>query len=225
MKRTLILPLVTSGTSVVFRYDNDRCMINCVDALTSLNISKFDEIYIILNENVDKIFKLQEKISADMSRIDNSSFKFILLPNMTSSPAETIYNALCRIGWEDRMIFIKDGDNKFRYYDMSDDGNYIMTSSLEQLEIVDPQHKSYVKLDEQGFVTNCIEKRVISDKFIAGGYCFRNAELFKEAYEELKKYNKTFYISDIIYWLVLNKGEKFRPVYVDIFKDFNLVLK
>lgn len=222
-KRTLILPLVASGTSTVFRYDNDRCMINCVDALSSLNISKFDEIYIILDENVDKILKLQEKISADMSRIDSCDFKFILLPKMTSSPAETIYNALCEIGWEDRMIFIKDGDNKFRFYNMLDDGNYIMTSSLEQLEIVDPQHKSYVRLDEQGFVTNCIEKRIISDKFIAGGYCFRNAELFKEAYEELKKYNKTFYISDIIYWLVLNKEEKFRPVYVDNFRDFNLV--
>lgn len=223
LKRTLILPLVANGTSTVFRYDNDICMINCVKALSSLNISKFDEIYIILNENVDKMLKLQKKISADMSRISNCDFKFILLSKMTSSPAETIYNALFEVSWEDRMIFIKDGDNMFRFYDMPDDGNYIMTSSLEQLNIVDPQHKSYVRLDEQGFVTNCIEKRIISDNFIAGGYCFRNAELFKEAYEELKKYNKTFYISDIIYWLVLNKEEKFRPVYVDNFKDFNLV--
>ena len=79
-----------------------------------------------------------------------------------------------------------------------------------------------MKTDEQGFVTNCIEKRVISDKFIAGGYCFRTAHMFKEAYEALKNYNNTFYISDIIYWLILNKDEKFLPVEAKDFLDFNI---
>ena len=222
MKRTLIVPLVTNGNSKVFEYNQFDCIINCVDAVSSLEISKFDEIYFILNKQVAQPWRLEEKISADVTRLNHIHFSFIILPSMTDSPAETIYKALSVIGWGDRCIFIKDGDNKFTLDSPPTSGNYIITSSLENLDCVDPKHKSYVKTDEQGFVTNCIEKRVISDKFIAGGYCFRTAHMFKEAYEALKNYNNTFYISDIIYWLILNKDEKFLPVEAKDFLDSNI---
>ena len=222
MKKTLIVPLVTNGNSKVFEYNQFDCIINCVDAVSSLEISKFDEIYFILNKQVAQPWRLEEKISADVTRLNHIHFSFIILPSMTDSPAETIYKALSVIGWGDRCIFIKDGDNKFTLDSTPTSGNYIITSSLENLDRVDPKHKSYVKTDEQGFVTNCIEKRVISDKFIAGGYCFRTAHMFKEAYEALKNYNNTFYISDIIYWLILNKDEKFLPVEAKDFLDFNI---
>ena len=222
MKRTLIVPLVTNGNSKVFEYNQFDCIINCVDAVSSLEISKFDEIYFILNKQVAQPWRLEEKISADVTRLNHIHFSFIILPSMTDSPAETIYKALSVIGWGDRCIFIKDGDNKFTLDSTPTSGNYIITSSLENLDRIDPKHKSYVKTDEQGFVTNCIEKRVISDKFIAGGYCFKTAHMFKEAYEALKNYNNTFYISDIIYWLILNKDEKFLPVEAKDFLDFNI---
>ena len=222
MKRTLIVPLVTNGNSKVFEYNQFDCIINCVDAVSSLEISKFDEIYFILNKQVAQPWRLEEKISADVTRLNHIHFSFIILPSMTDSPAETIYKALSVIGWDARCIFIKDGDNKFTLDSTPTSGNYIITSSLENLDRVDPKHKSYVKTDEQGFVTNCIEKRVISDKFIAGGYCFRTAHMFKEAYEALKNYNNTFYISDIIYWLILNKDEKFLPVEAKDFLDLNI---
>ena len=222
MKKTLIVPLVTNGNSKVFEYNQFDCIINCVDAVSSLEISKFDEIYFILNKQVAQPWRLEEKISADVTRLNHIHFSFIMLPSMTDSPAETIYKALSVIGWDDRCIFIKDGDNKFALDSTPTSKNYIITSSLENLDRVDPKHKSYVKTDEQGFVTNCIEKRVISDKFIAGGYCFRTAHMFKEAYEALKNYNSTFYISDIIYWLILNKDEKFLPIEAKDFLDFNI---
>lgn len=221
MKRTLIIPLVTDYHSKVFEYDKDTCMINCVNCISKLELNKFDEIYFILRDDVTQSLRLTEKISADIIRISNIRFNFILLPETTSSPTETIYKAMSTIGWNDRMIFIKDGDNMFRVDDL-ELGNYVVTASLENMQLVDPQHKSYVKLDEQGFITNCIEKRVVSDKFIAGGYSFSDANLFKVAYENLKKYNSSFYISDIIYWLILNKDEKFLPLEAVEFNDFNI---
>lgn len=221
MKRTLIIPLVTDYHSKVFEYDKDTCMINCVNCISKLELNKFDEIYFILRDDVAQSLRLTEKISADIIRISNIRFNFILLPETTSSPAETIYKAMSTIGWNDRMIFIKDGDNMFSVDDL-ELGNYVVTASLENMQLVDPQHKSYVKLDEQGFITNCIEKRVVSDKFIAGGYSFSDANLFKVAYENLKKYNSSFYISDIIYWLILNKDEKFLPLEAVEFNDFNI---
>lgn len=221
MKRTLIIPLVADAHSKVFEYNKDNCMINCVRCISTLELNKFDEVHFILYNETAKTLRLTEKISADMTRISNVRFNFILLPNITSSPAETVYKALSVIGWDNRIIFIKDGDNMFEV-DGLELNNCIVTASLENISLVDPQHKSYIKIDEQGFITNCIEKRVISDKFIAGGYSFKDAKLFKMAYENLKKYTSTFYISDIIYWLILNKDEKFLPSEAVKFNDFNI---
>lgn len=221
MKRTLIIPLVADVHSKVFEYDRDTCMINCVKSISTLELNKFDEVHFVLYSETTKTLRLTEKISADMTRISNVRFNFILLSNITSSPAETVYKALSTIGWDNRMIFIKDGDNTFNVNNIKFD-NCIITASLENISLVDPQHKSYIKVDEQGFITNCIEKRVISDKFIAGGYSFKDAKLFKTAYENLKKYTSTFYISDIIYWLILNKDEKFLPIEAIEFNDFNI---
>ena len=221
MKRTLIIPLVADVHSKVFEYDRDTCMINCVKCISTLELNKFDEVHFVLYSETAKTLRLTEKISADMTRISNVRFNFVLLSNTTSSPAETVYKALSTIGWDNRTIFIKDGDNAFNVNNIKFD-NCIITASLENISLVDPQHKSYIKVDEQGFITNCIEKRVISDKFIAGGYSFKDAKLFKTAYENLKKYTSTFYISDIIYWLILNKDEKFLPIEAIEFNDFNI---
>lgn len=222
MIKTLLIPLVTDSSSVVFKYNTFNC-IQCVNAMKDI-AEKFDEVYFIVHAiNVFNCM-INKKINIDMKIHGLDNFSFIILPKQTSSPAETIYEALQKIGVENRSIFIKDGDNRFTINDdfNIDNSNAIIISSLEKLALVDPIHKSYVKTDEQGLVVNCIEKRVISDKFIAGGYFFKNAKSFVDAYNELKKYNDKFYISDIIYWMILNRDEKFIPYEVDNFEDFNL---
>jgi hypothetical protein len=96
---------------------------------------------------------------------------------------------------------------------------------LENTPIVDPQHKSYVSVDDQNFVVNIIEKRVVSNLFNCGGYSFTDASLFKTAYESLLGYEDIanhMYISHIIYWLILNKKIKFRPVEATYYEDFEI---
>lgn len=217
--KTLVVPLVADISSVVFRYDTG-CMINCVNALLSVDFSDFDEIYFVLNKEIADTYHLGQKISADLETIKCSHFDFILLPE-TISPAETIYKTMEIIGWENRNLYIKDGDNRF-YIKSPIPENSIVCAQLEQQYRVDPYHKSYVTLDNQGFVTNCIEKHVVSNNFIAGMYSFRDAMLYKEAYDSLKRHSNKFYISDVIYWLLLNKNEKFRPVFTQDFVDFNI---
>ena len=217
--KTLIVPLVADITSPVFKHD-DECMMNCVNALLSIGFCGFDEIYFVLNEDIANIYHLSKKISADLDAIKCNNYDFILLPQ-TKSPAETVYMAIDLLGWDDRSIYVKDGDNSF-YIDAPMPENSIVCTTLEHQRCVDPYHKSYVTLDNQGFVTNCIERHVISNNFIAGAYSFRDARLYKEAYDSLKKHTDRFYISDIIYWLLLNKNEKFRPMMTQDFIDFNL---
>lgn len=223
MKKTMIVPCLTKEPGIVFGHNDETCSINCVYAISEMNISDLDEIYFIVLSEMDETYHLTEKISADMGRLPafKGIFRIIRIPLMTSSPAETVYRALQSIGTEGRALFIKDADNMF-FNQSLPFTNAVMTSSLEETTLVDPMHKSYVKLDEQGFITNAIEKRVISDQFIAGGYSFEKADDFKEAYEALKKISPKFYISDVIFWLILNKNAKFMPVKAKGFKDFNI---
>lgn len=223
MKKTMIVPCLSKTLNKVFDHNEANCAINCVYAISEMDVTCFDEIYFVVLAEMDEKYHLTEKICADMGRLlyYKGEFKVLRLPNMTSSPAETVYRALQAIGAKDRTLFIKDGDNLF-YNQNIPTTNAIITASLEEQTLVDPIHKSYVHLDEQGFITNAIEKRVISDQFIAGGYSFSDAKKYVEAYEELKKISNKFYISDVIFWLILNKNEKFLPVRAKEFTDFNI---
>ena len=222
-KNTLIIPCLTERLDIEFGYSKDDCCINCVKAISEIDINVFDEILFVILSKMDNEYRLTEKITADMARFENCrpNIKIIKLTGMTSSPAETIYHALSTVGFEDRSIYIKDADNMYSNRHALY-GNEIMVASLEDQDIIDPKHKSYVQLDEQGFITNAIEHHVISDKFIAGGYSFADAEMFKDAYEALKTITNKFYISDIVFWLILNKDIQFRPVTAKDFKDFNI---
>lgn len=221
MKKTLIIPCGTDKLGAEFAYDNDTCSINCVRAISEMDIRNFDEIYFVILSEMDEKYHLTEKITADMNRIlyYKGDFEIIRLGLKTNSPAETIYKALLAIG-TDRSIFIKDAD-AILFNQVMPTNNAVIVASLEDMELVNTMHKSYLQLDEQGFITNCIERRVISDKFIAGGYFFENAEDFVSAYEALKELTTKFYVSDIIFWLILNKNSKFLPVKAQKFKDFN----
>lgn len=230
MIKTLIMPLVTNGPDIVFQQNGVSYMMTCICAINSVDISKFDEIYFVINHEVDRCLYIKERIDIEMRQL-SSSYHFIELHKMTSSPAETIYHALQllkQISSEGRSIFIKDGDNSFYIdYNGSLCDDIVVASSLEKQTLVDPIHKSYMMTDKQGFITNCIERRVISDKFIAGGYGFADANDFIIAYDNISESlfesdDKHIYISDIIYWLMMNKDKRFMPVNAITFNDYNI---
>ena len=91
---------------------------------------------------------------------------------------------------------------------------------LENLSWVNPQNKSYVAIDDMFYVTNIIEKRIISHFFSAGGYGFENSEEFCKYYE-LFVDKKGLYLSHIIYAMLLNK-HIFRPSLAQNYQDFNI---
>lgn len=223
MKHIMIVPCATTRTDVEFAYDAEMCRINCVRAISEIDINSINEIYFVILAGMDEEYHLTEKIGADFRRFTNyyGKMNVMRLPYPTSSPAETIYKALQAIDTDNAQVFIKDADNMcMNKLPLKD--NEVYCASLENIDKVDPMHKSYIKLDEQGFITNAIEKRVISDRFIAGGYSFNYASDYIEAYNALKNITDKFYISDILFWLILNRNAKFMPVSAKDFKDFNI---
>lgn len=88
------------------------------------------------------------------------------------------------------------------------------------MKTVDPQHKSYIALDDQFYITNIIEKKIISRYFNAGGYVFASANEFCNYYKRLDTYGSV-YMSHIVYSMLLD-GKNFRPFMVNNYRDFNL---
>jgi hypothetical protein len=227
---TLIVPMVSVKSKdtvpLEFKYDNETGQINCIKALEGINLTMFTKIYFIMLLEHEQKYHIAEKI-AIARQFNNDllntevTFKFLDYP--TSSQAETIYNAIVEYDIKG-PIFIKDADNTCVCNGVIK-GNTVLVYPLENTSIVDPQHKSYVNVDDQNFVINIIEKRVVSNLFNCGGYSFNDVELFKTAYEALLKFesiNNHMYISHIIYWLILNKKIKFRPIEATYYEDFEL---
>lgn len=231
---TLIVPMVSVNKNknevpLEFKYDNITGQINCIKALEGLDLSVFTKIYFVLLYEHELKYHVAEKIA--VARKFNKElleteviFKFLDYPTRTQ--AETIYNTIKEYNITG-PIFIKDADNTCTVSNVIK-GNTVLVYPLEKTPIVDPQHKSYVNVDDQNFVINIIEKRVVSNLFNCGGYSFIDAELFTTAYEALLGYEDIvnhMYISHIIYWLILNKKVKFRPIEAISYDDFELNTK
>ena len=227
---TLIVPMVSIKSKdtvpLEFKYDNNTGQINCVKALEGIDLSMFTKIYFVMLYEHELKYHIAEKITVarkfNKKLLDTEViFKFLDIP--TSSQAETIYNTIVEYDIKG-PIFIKDADNTCTC-DGQIKGNTVLVYPLEHTPIVDPQHKSYVNVDDQNFVVNIIEKRVVSNLFNCGGYSFTDAALFKTAYEALlscEDVTNHMYISHIIYWLILVKKIKFRPVEATYYEDFEI---
>lgn len=227
---TLIVPMVSikykDTVPLEFKYDNNTGQINCIKALEGIDLSMFTKIYFVMLYEHELKYHIAEKITVarkfNKKLLDTEViFKFLDIP--TNSQAETIYNTIIEYNIKG-PIFIKDADNTCTCEGQIK-GNTVLVYPLENTPIVDPQHKSYVNVDDQNFVVNIIEKRVVSNLFNCGGYSFTDAALFKTAYEALLGYEDIanhMYISHIIYWLILNKKVKFRPVEATYYEDFEI---
>ena len=230
---TLIVPMVSTKNKntvpLEFQYDNNTGQINCIKALEGIDLSMFTKIYFVMLYEHELKYHIAEKVTVARKfnkKLLDTEIIFKFLDTPTSSQAETIYNTIIEYNIEG-PIFIKDADNTCTC-DGQIKGNTVLVYPLENTPIVDPQHKSYVNVDDQNFVVNIIEKRVVSNLFNCGGYSFTDASLFKTAYESLLGYEDItnhMYISHIIYWLILNKKIKFRPVEATYYEDFELNTK
>ncbi len=231
-KYTLIMPMLSLEEDIVpieYQYDKETGVMNCIRSLKGIDTSLFSDVYfIILKKHNDK-FNIVSKIDTEL-HMDREGQKFNVHYSIafehTKSQAETVYNCIKKYNIAG-PIFIKDADNMC-VCDKIYEGNTVLIYPLENTPVVDPQHKSYINIDEQNFVTNIIEKRVISGMFNCGGYSFADANDFIEAYDSILKYEDKsthMYISHIIYWLILNKQLKFRPIVANFYDDFSLINK
>ena len=219
-ERSLIMPIAANkpeyATRIprVFLIAEDGVM-HCIRALKSLDLSKFDHIYITILRHLDQQYALTERLQLQFRINGITNAEIVVLDEPTRSEPETIYQTILQKHIQG-SIFIKDADCSFTGEDTT--GNAIVIHPLEQLDWVNPKNKSYVSVDDMYYITNIIEKRIVSHYFTAGGYSFESAATYCHYYERLQE-QQGLYLSHIIYSMLL-EGHTFRPVLTKEYEDF-----
>lgn len=219
-ERSLIMPIAANkpeyATRIprVFLIAEDGVM-HCIRALKSRDLSKFDHIYITILRHLDQQYALTERLQLQFRINGITNAEIVVLDEPTRSEPETIYQTI-RQKHIQGPIFIKDADCSFTGEDTT--GNAIAIHPLEQLDWVNPKNKSYVSVDDMYYITNIIEKRIVSHYFTAGGYSFESAATYCHYYERLQE-QQGLYLSHIIYSMLL-EGHTFHPVLTKEYEDF-----
>lgn len=221
-QRSLIMPIAAdkpeheSRIPKVFMVAEDGIM-HCIRALKSLDLTKFDHIYITILRHLDQQYALTERLLLQFRINGITNAEIVVLDEPTRSQPETIYQTILQKDIQG-SIFIKDADCSFTGEDTAD--NAIVIHPLEQLDWVNPKNKSYVSVDDMYYITNIIEKRIVSHYFTAGGYSFDSADTYCQYYQRLQ-HQSGLYLSHIIYAMLL-EGHTFRPILTKEYEDFDL---
>lgn len=217
---SLIMPIAANkpeyATRIprVFLIAEDGVM-HCIRALKSLDLSRFNHIYITILRHLDEQYALTERLQLQFRINGITNAEIVVLDEPTHSEPETIYQTILQKHIQG-PIFIKDADCSFTGEDTT--GNAIAIHPLEQLDWVNPKNKSYVSVDDMYYITNIIEKRIVSHYFTAGAYSFSSAATYCSYYERLQE-QQGLYLSHIIYSMLL-EGHTFRPVLTKEYEDF-----
>ena len=124
-------------------------------------------------------------------------------------------------------IVIKDCDNSFEIDEIVPNSVAYVTLDDPALRVIDsPSAKSYLQIDDLGMIHGICEKRVISDKFSCGLYCFADSSLFSEAFLSLRRHLRSLghsdpelYISNIIQALIA-EGSLFTGILASSYQDY-----
>lgn len=220
--KTLIMPIASNKPEYehhiphVFQLAEDGTML-CIKALQSLDLSQFNKIYITILESLDKRYSIGDMLRLQFRINGIKNGEIVVLDKPTLSQPETIYQTI-KIKNICGSIVVKDADCSFMGDNIS--GNAIVVYPLEQLKWVNPQNKSYVNVDDMYYITNIIEKRIVSHYFTAGAYSFESSDYFCETFEHFLGQNE-LYLSHVIYSMLLDKNI-FRPIVAKQYEDFDL---
>ena len=181
-------------------HPNGNLMIT--EAIKGLELDSFDNIYLVtIKEHVEK-YDFINGIEKQFQNIkQQDKLNIVILENQTKNQPETVASAIKQANITGQ-IYIKDSDNFF--IEKTIQGNFVSTFDLNEMALVHAKNKSYVITNDQGIITNIVEKKVVSSTFNVGGYGFESADEFVKYYDLLKD-NTDLYISHIIYQMLLDE--------------------
>lgn len=154
----------------------------------------------ILKEHDEK-FNAKEFLDYEF----DNKLNVVILDKLTNGPADTVYQIIKKSNIDlNSEIFIKDCDSFFDHKVSS--GSYVCVSKISKHEVLKRvAQKSFVISNEQGIITDIIEKNIISDTFCVGGYKFESASMYVNLFEEVNTFREIF-VSDVIQRALFHKN-------------------
>ncbi len=219
---SLIVPAASDKQSMggkmphIFAPDCNGVML-CVKSVLGLNLDAFDAIYFTILRKHARAFDADTMLQLQFRRFGLDNAHIVILEEATATQAETIARTIEQENISG-AVFIKDADSYFIAEVFPENG--VAVFPLESLDLVDPRNKSYVAVDDMHHVTNIIEKKVVSNLFNAGGYCFEDAAHFLQVYNAHKDLG-SIYLSHLIYSMLLDR-DVFHPIQVAQYQDSNI---
>jgi len=217
----LIVPMAGSSSRFpnmkpkwMLTHPNGRFMV--VEAISGLNLNDFARVFFLcLKEHEEKFhFTKGFKEELDESPVAGK-YEIIYLERPTAHQSETVSLAI-QMKKIEGPVFVKDSDNYFKATYKGD--NTVCYFDLNLSGLIQPKNKSYIELDVQGFVSNIIEKNVISSQFCVGGYGFSEANDFIRFLSKINS-DKEIYLSNVIFQMILS-DIKFHAQLVKEYKDW-----
>lgn len=206
-------PLIRVGPDYMF-----------VRALSSLDGLERDDVvtYVVRQQQVD-----EERID-EVIRATDPDARIVVLPRLTSGAAESALVAIPALR-ADRPVVVLDCDLWFssRAYIAAADAVSAGRSDAEAVlltfEASDPRF-SFVRVGDDGLVTEIAEKVVISNRAVAGAYFFASASTFTAAAATASDAQALggapeFYMSEVVKAL-LAAGSRVAVADVDDYRSF-----
>ena len=187
-----------------------------VEALKNFDFDNVDKVYFgFLKEHIEK-YNCRHAIDMCMDELGiKDKAEVVILSDRTKNQPHTVYEVIKQASIEGQII-IKEVDNRFSYG--IEDGNFMCYYDLNDTTSINPSNKSYITIGEDGYISDLVEKKVISSTFGCGSYSFENSEDYCEYFEQMSNKTKLF-LSDIIKQMI-EDGFKFKPIKVSDYIDW-----
>ena len=181
----------------------------CIKALSGLPLDQFDMIkFVVLKEHVEK-YQFKEELTRQLKILlsrKNSKASFEIQEiEVSNSQMDTIAQGLPT---DISFIMIKDCDNYFELEKIDTTINSVMYATLTPG--IEATNKSYIQKTSSNVVTDIVEKRMISNTFCVGGYCFTN----------IREHLYGNYPSEAIYHDMLINAQNYKAVEVKNYIDW-----
>ena len=223
MKPVLIVPAAGMSTryglarpKFLLQHPEGRTMLAA--GLSGLPGEQFDHAVIVSLHDFFHDLDLAALV-AEVEGVLGCPVNFVLLDSPTPSMVATVTHGLATLQ-DDRPVVIKDTDN---LVGVAADAlplgeNFVTYASLHSNPDVVVGNKSYVEMDSHDFVTNIVEKRVISSDFNSGLVGFASGSIFLSAARSLTGASE-IYVSDIVR-AILADGAAVRGVEASTYIDW-----
>ena len=217
------MEIIVPAAGLSTRFPNTKPKYLLRDHNGVMMLRKAIEIYLrhritvgILQKHIDEFDALNE-----LKNEFDDTINIVVIPEVTKGPADTVYQIIKQDKTEGQFL-IKDCDSYFEHTIAA--GNYVCVSKVKQNEILyNLAGKSFVQSNDQGIITEIIEKQVISDKFCVGGYKFADVKQYLDAYRSISSsVQNEIFVSHVIQYMLM-QGEIFFENIVSNYSDVGTI--